>query len=103
MSLDLNQIRLFRSIFRGRDDVFAVRWEKGNKTGYMPSYTFDSHMLRVHKIGGGTFQNYEHKSYKPLTDQQIEKVIWLPDEEPDELLFDEEDEGDEEGAPLLVG
>jgi len=75
MALDPNQLNLFRSLFRGREDVFAIRWEKGNKTGYMPSYTFDSHMLRVHKIGGGTFQNYEHKSYKPLTDQQIEKHL----------------------------
>lgn len=41
----------------------------------MPSYKFDPHMLRIHKIGGGTFQNYEHKSYKPLTDQQIEKHL----------------------------
>ncbi len=75
MALDPNQLSLFRSLFRGREDVFAIRWEKGNKTGYMPSYKFDPHMLRVHKIGGGTFQNYEHKSYKPLTDQQIEKHL----------------------------
>ena len=81
MPIDPKQIHLFRSIFRGRDDVFAIRWEKGSNTGYMPSYKFDPHMLRVHKIGGGTFQNYEHKSYKPLTDQQIEKHLigeqWL--------------------------
>ena len=75
MALDPNQLNLFRSLFRGREDVFAIRWEKGSKTGYMPSYKFDPHMLRVHKIGGGTFQNYENKSYKPLTDQQIEKHL----------------------------
>ena len=75
MSIDPKQIHLFRSLFRGRDDVFAIRWAKGSKTGYMPSYKFDPHMLRVHKIGGGTFQNYEHKSYKPLTDQQVEKHL----------------------------
>ncbi|MFN9319770.1 MAG: TOTE conflict system archaeo-eukaryotic primase domain-containing protein, partial [Chitinophagales bacterium] len=29
------QINIFRSLFKGREDVFAVRWEKGSKSGYM--------------------------------------------------------------------
>jgi len=32
---NLKNISLFKSFFKGRDDVFAVRWEKGNKSGYM--------------------------------------------------------------------
>jgi hypothetical protein len=28
------QIELFKSLFKGRDDVFAVRWEKGSKKVY---------------------------------------------------------------------
>ena len=33
-----DKIRLFRSLFRGRDDVYAVRWEsKSGKSGYSPS------------------------------------------------------------------
>ena len=36
-----NEIKLFKSLFKGREDVFAIRWEKGNKTGYMPAYYFD--------------------------------------------------------------
>jgi hypothetical protein len=35
------QIQLFKSVFKGRDDVFAIRWEKGNKNGYMPAHSFD--------------------------------------------------------------
>ena len=32
------KIALFRSLFRGREDVYAVRWEgKGGKTGYAPA------------------------------------------------------------------
>lgn len=38
------QVQLFKSVFKGRDDVFAIRWEKpahptggGNKSGYMPA------------------------------------------------------------------
>ena len=37
------QVQLFKSVFKGRADVFAIRWEKGNKSGYMPAHTFDSY------------------------------------------------------------
>lgn len=37
-SSPINNVKLFKSVFTGRDDVFAVRWEKGNKSGYMPAY-----------------------------------------------------------------
>jgi superfamily II DNA or RNA helicase len=30
------RLALFRSLFRGRDDVFALRWEKEGKHGYAP-------------------------------------------------------------------
>lgn len=36
-----DRIHIFKSLFKGRDDVFAIRWEKGNKSGYMPAYFFD--------------------------------------------------------------
>ncbi|MVZ60801.1 TOTE conflict system archaeo-eukaryotic primase domain-containing protein [Sphingobacterium humi] len=31
------------TLFEGRKDVIAIRWEKGNKSGYMPA----------HKLFGG--------------------------------------------------
>ena len=34
------QIALFRSLFKGRDDVFAIRWEREGRSGYMPAYDF---------------------------------------------------------------
>ncbi|MGF7231719.1 TOTE conflict system archaeo-eukaryotic primase domain-containing protein [Arachidicoccus sp.] len=34
-------LNLFKSFFKGRDDVFAIRWEKENKSGYMPAYFYD--------------------------------------------------------------
>ena len=38
-----DKIRLFRSLFHGRDDVYAVRWEgKNGKTGYSPACIRDS-------------------------------------------------------------
>lgn len=52
-----NQIQLFKSVFKGREDVFAVRWENGNKSGYMPAYHYDLYMYRAHQMKGGTFEN----------------------------------------------
>ncbi len=64
---------LFKSLFKGREDVFAIRWEKGKKSGYMPAYQYDPYMYRLHKMNGGTFKNYRDKTYLPLTDQQLLK------------------------------
>ncbi|OYX27682.1 MAG: restriction endonuclease subunit R, partial [Flavobacteriales bacterium 32-35-8] len=65
----------FLSLFRGRKDVFAVRWEKASKSGYMPSYQYDPYHYRSHKMNGGTFANYPHKTYLPLTDYEIQKHL----------------------------
>ncbi len=71
----IKNITLFRSLFKGREDVFAFRWEKGAKSGYMPAYFYDPYLYRVHKIKGGTFQNYNDKAYLPLTDEQLAKHL----------------------------
>jgi len=75
-------INIFRSLFTGREDVFAVRWEKParpsggeSKSGYMPAYFYDQYRLRAHKMNGGTFQNFNEKSYLKLTDEQIQKHL----------------------------
>ena len=70
-----NQIQHFKSVFKGREDVFAVRWEKESKSGYMPAYFYDRYMYRAHKIKGGTFQNYKDKTYLKLTDKEIAKHL----------------------------
>ena len=59
------KVKLFRSLFRGREDIYAVRWEGRNgKTGYSPAYR---------KIWSSPFQRKpdEPKEYFPLTDQVI--------------------------------
>ncbi len=58
-----DQINLYKSLFRGRDDVFAVRWEKGEKSGYVPACRFDPYHFRLHQMKGGNFQNYSEKEY----------------------------------------
>lgn len=69
------QIQIFKSVFKGREDVFAVRWESGKKSGYMPAYTYDPYMFRAHKMRGGTFQNYADKKYLPFSDKEIAKHL----------------------------
>lgn len=68
-------IQFFKSLFRGRDDVFAIRWEKGNKSGYMPAYFYDPYRYRLHKINGGTFKDFTEKSFLPLNDNQVFKHL----------------------------
>ena len=79
---DLSQIEIFKSLFKGREDVFAIRWEKsthsvagGSKSGYMPAYFYDPYQYRMHRINGGTFRNFSEKSYLSLTDEQIQKHL----------------------------
>lgn len=56
--ISIDQIRLFRSIFRGRTDVYAIRWERGGKKGYFP----------VRKP-------FSPMSYDPLTDSVIKRHL----------------------------
>ncbi len=81
-AFSIPQVQIFKSLFKGREDVFAVRWEKparpaggGNKSGYMPSYFYDPYRLRAHKMSGGIFQNFTEKSYLKFTDEQIQKHL----------------------------
>ena len=69
------QIQILKSVFKGREDVFAIRWEKENKSGYTPAYSYDPYMYRAHKMKGGTFQNYNDKTYLKLGNEQIEKHL----------------------------
>jgi len=69
------QLELFKSLFKGRSDVFATRWEKEGKSGYMPVYSYDPYRFMAHKRNGGTFQNYPDKSHLPLSDEQYNKHL----------------------------
>jgi superfamily II DNA or RNA helicase len=59
------KVKLFRRLFRGRDDVYAVRWEGRNgKAGYSPA---------CKKIWSTPFQRKpdEPREFFPLTDQVV--------------------------------
>ena len=69
------KLNIFKSLFKGREDIYATRWEKGNKNGYSPAYTFDPYSYKMHRMKGGTFQNYTNKQYQILSDEQITKHL----------------------------
>jgi superfamily II DNA or RNA helicase len=70
-----DRLNLYKSLFKGREDVFALRWEKGGKSSYMPAYSFDPHRYRLHQMKGGTFQTFTDKTYQPLTDDNLIKHL----------------------------
>jgi superfamily II DNA or RNA helicase len=74
-SVSASNIQLFKTLFTGREDVFSIRWEKGNKSGYMPAYFYDPYRYRAHKMKGGTFQTYTDKEYLPFSEREIEKHL----------------------------
>lgn len=75
MKFTNNDIAYLFKLFKGREDVFALRWEKGNKSGYTPAYRYDPYHYRLHKANGGTFQSYSHKTYLPLSEMEIIKHL----------------------------
>ncbi|HRO46483.1 DEAD/DEAH box helicase family protein [Agriterribacter sp.] len=67
----VQNIEIFKSLFKGRDNVFAIRWERDGKSGYMPAYILDWDQFKLHKAKGGTLKDFKDKAYAPLTDQRI--------------------------------
>jgi len=66
-----DKLTLFKSIFKGRTDVYPKRWEKNGKSGWSPAYSFDWNEFNVHRALGGTIKNFENKTLQPLTDTTL--------------------------------
>lgn len=75
MADDRNNIELFNSLFRGRNDLYAVRWEKDGKSGYMPAYEIDWSNYQKHKAQAGSFKDYKDKKLLPFDHLAIEKHL----------------------------
>ncbi len=69
------QLELYQSLFRGRTDVYARRWEKNGRSGYSPAYQFDWGTFLAHKRQGGTMATFEQKTAIPLTPDVIQKHL----------------------------
>jgi superfamily II DNA or RNA helicase len=61
-----DKISLFRSLFAGRDDVYAVRWQndRSQESGWSPAV-----------VGGWANSKRPDREYEPLTDAVIERHL----------------------------
>lgn len=65
MMISNRHIKLFQSLFKGREDIYTRRWENEDRDDYMPAYNVDWDKYDKHKALGGTFQNLKHKKPAP--------------------------------------
>ncbi len=66
------KISLFRSLFRGREDVYAIRWEgKGGKSGYSPAGVMDWRAIHAAKPEERKKVARKTRTLQPLTDSAI--------------------------------
>jgi len=63
------------SLFRGREDVYARRWEKEERSGYSPAYDFNWNEFWAHKRRGGSMKDFENKKPLPLTREVVKRHI----------------------------
>ncbi len=63
---------VYRMLFRGRENVYAIRWEKDEASGYRPAYIVDWEGYNKHKAQGGSFKTFKGKEYAPLTSDVLQ-------------------------------
>lgn len=70
------KIKLYKSLFKGREDVFAYRFEgkHGKRPGYVPSCNNEKNVAVCDKKNIRCNQ-CKNRSLKPLTDQEIRKHL----------------------------
>jgi len=71
------KIALYRSIFKGREDVFAIRWEKADKSasGYTPVCLNEWKNEICVKINKGKCRDCENQNYAAINDYYIEQHL----------------------------
>jgi len=75
LSISEEQLSLYISLFRGRTDIYARRWEKHGRYGYTPAYSFEWNEYLRHKAKGGDFHNFENKEKIPLSRDIVKKHL----------------------------
>jgi superfamily II DNA or RNA helicase len=70
------RIALFRSLFRGRDDVYARRWENaGGQSGYTPAALKDWKAINASRPEDRKKVERKTRKFLPLTDAVIENHL----------------------------
>jgi len=71
------KIEIFRNLFRGREDVFAVRWEKQDKSasGYMPVCLNEWRQGLCNKLQRKKCKDCDNKAYAQFSDYYVEQHL----------------------------
>ena len=69
------QLSLYSSLFKGRTDFYARRWEKDGRSGYATVYEFDWEEFNRFRAGGGTFRDFKNKKPVPLAPDVLKKHL----------------------------
>ncbi len=69
------QIKIFISLFKGRNDIYAKRWDKNGRGGYSPAYQFNWHEFMAFRENGGTMKDFSNKTLLPLNLDVIQKHL----------------------------
>lgn len=72
---DPQSIDLFMSLFRGRMDVYAHRWERDGSSGYSPAYKFDWDEFNGHRRRGGSLKDFENKRLVPFSRAVVKRHL----------------------------
>src|SRR3989338_1027121 len=75
ISINEQQLELYMSLFRGRTEVYARRWEKDGRSGYSPAYEFNWDEFMAHKRRGGSMKNFGNKKIVPLTKEVVKRHL----------------------------
>jgi hypothetical protein len=70
----VDKLLLYKSLFKGREDVYAIHWSKGSKSGYMPAKLYDPYFNRIYKKSINS-SGSESTNYLPLTEDQIQRHL----------------------------
>ena len=69
---ETEKIRIFRTLFRGREDVYAVRWERADgRKGYMPRSERDWRAYNAAPQSDKERVDRETRRYFPLDDEAV--------------------------------
>lgn len=74
-AITAEQIKIFLSLFRGRQDVYARYWAKEARSGYSPAYEFNWSEFLAFKNQGGTLKDFQNKKLAPLTSEVVKRHL----------------------------
>lgn len=71
------KINLFKNLFKGRPDIFAVRWEKadGSASGYTPVCLNEWKNGLCLKLSRGKCKDCQNAKYVPLSEKYLEQHL----------------------------